>query len=64
MKPTLDSLEAVAIQNQLDIEMVLASCDGLLRTKERRERIENLSARYREVTGEEYIYDDKRWRRE
>lgn len=63
MKLNLDSLEAVAIQNQLDVEMVLASCDTMLRTMERRERIESLTQRYKNLTGQDYIYDDKRWRK-
>jgi uncharacterized protein YutE (UPF0331/DUF86 family) len=59
MKPTIDRLEVMAIQNQLDVAMWTV----IKEQKENPGQYDTRKAlmhRYRELTGEDYVYQDVR----
>lgn len=59
MQLTLDSLEAIALKNRLDLEVIMFKQSDLRNNEFRRETISLLSDRYKKLTGKPYFYDER-----
>jgi hypothetical protein len=58
-RPTLERLEVMAIQNQLDV-IVWTTIKDSKESKLQYERRKDLLDRYKALTGEDYVYQDVR----
>ena len=58
-RPSIERLEVMAIQNQLDV-IVWTSIKDNKESRLQYERRMDLLKRYKELTGEDYVYQDVR----